>query len=244
MLLDSGAGASALDATLADALHWPRLCSATLVGAAGRGARDLRRGGEVTLGPLTVSGLPWIEVDGARLSEAIGAPVVGLLGADLLARCVIELDLRAGRARLFDPARWTAPPGATPVRFDGNVPCVEGSFAPSHRGWFRLDTGSDDTVTFHGPTVQRLGLARGREDLRTVRVRGLEGDALGDLAPLEWLELLGQRFARIPVTLLRYSRGGLAREDLAGNVGAGLLRGRRVVFALPHGRVVLGGAAH
>ncbi len=238
-LVDTGAGSSAVSPALADRLGWPTIGAATLIGAGGRTSRGLRRSGLVTVGPLEVQGLPMVEAEVSDLSLALGVPVSGVLGADILARCVLDLDFTAGRARMIDPSLWVPPPGAAPVTTDGVVPVLQARFAPGHTGRLRLDTGSNDTVTFHGPTVRRLGLATGRDDLKTVVVRGVGGEARGDRAPLDWLEVAGQRFVGLPVTFLRHSKGGLARSDLAGNLGAGLFAGRRVVLALPHRCVVI-----
>ena len=238
-LVDTGSGSSTVSADLAQRLAWPVVGHATLVGAGGRATRGLRRSGSLRVGAMEVTGLPLVEGDLSILSASLGVDLDGVLGADLLARCVLELDFPAARAWVADPDLWTAPAQATPISFDGRVPLLEASFAPGHRGTLRLDTGSDDTLTFHGPTVRRLGLAYGREDLVTVRVRGLGGEVLGDRGVHGWLETGGQRFVAFPATYLRHSTGGFAREDLAGNLGAALFARHRLVLALPHECIVV-----
>ena len=238
-LVDTGAGSSAVSPAIAQELGWPRVAEATLVGPSGRAARGLVRAGTLSIGAFEVDGLPVVEADVSALSESLGVPVSGVLGADVLARCVLELDFAAARVWGHDPARWHPPENATAVTLDGRVPLLEASFAPDHRGMLRLDTGSDDTVTFHGPTVRRLALTHRREDLVTVRVRGVGGEVLGDRGPHAWLEVGGQRFTHFPATYLRHSTGGLARADLAGNLGAALFDRRRLVLALPHECIVV-----
>jgi len=238
-LVDTGAASSAVSAGLAEELAWPALGTATVVGAGGRSAQGLRRSGTLRLGGLVVTGLPVIEADLEPLSSLLGLPIEGIVGADILARTVLELDLRSARARVIEPSHWSPPEEAVRVILDGPVPFLEARFAPDHTGLLRLDTGSDDTLIFHGPAVRRLGLTHRREDLVTVRVRGLGGEVLGDRGLHPWLEVAGQSFTRFPATYLRHSGGGLARDDVAGNLGAGLLAGHRVVLALPHECIVV-----
>ncbi|MDA1263484.1 MAG: retropepsin-like aspartic protease [Planctomycetota bacterium] len=128
-LVDSGAASSAIAPEIADALNWVPVGEATLVGAAGRANRGIRRSGQISIGGLTVSGLPLVEADEAYLSDQLGLRVRGVLGADVLARCVVELDFAAGRMWVLDPDEWRPPANAMRVTLDGSVPLIEASFA-------------------------------------------------------------------------------------------------------------------
>lgn len=238
-LIDTGAASSAVDINIAERHDWPVVGEATLVGVGGRAVAGLRRTGPLSLGAFRFEGLPMIATDMSGLTQSLGMPISGVLGSDVLARCVLDLDFRSERGRVIDPDHWAAPSEAEPVLLDGGVPILRVGFAPEHEAWMRLDTGSEDTLTFHGPVVDELGLALHRTDLRTVYIRGVGGQIMGDRGAHPWIRLAEQRYNGYPVTYLRHSRGGFSRRDLGGTVGAGLLADRQVVLALPHSAVVI-----
>ncbi|MEO2163696.1 MAG: aspartyl protease family protein, partial [bacterium] len=239
-LLDSGAGMNCIDPAFADALGLEPFGVISVVGV-GSSVRQasFRRGSQYELGPMVVQGIPWVELDLGFLESHFGVKVNGVLGHDTFARAGIEIDLDAGRVWVQDPDNWTRPSGGAPLVLDQNTPCVECSFAGGHRGWFRFDTGSDDTVTFHGPTVERLGLIEDRTDLKNVKMAGVGGVQRGKRGPLEWFELCGERFDRLPVTFLSLAPGALNDATALGNIGGGLVRGYRVSVDVPGGKLFL-----
>jgi hypothetical protein len=238
-LLDSGAGMNCLDPEFADALGFEPFGVVSVVGVGGVEQASFRRGGQYELGPMVVRGTPWLELDLGILEPLFGVEINGVLGHDTFARAGIEIDLDAGRVWVQDPDNWTRPSGGATLVLDQNAPCVECSFAGGHRGWFRFDTGSDDTVTFHGPTVERLGLIENRTDLVNVKMVGVGGVQRGKRGPLEWFELCGERFERLPVTFLFLAPGALNDATALGNIGGGLVRGYRVSVDLPGGKLFL-----
>jgi hypothetical protein len=238
-LLDSGAGMNCLDPEFADTLGFEPFGVVSVIGVGGVKQASFRRGQQYELGPMVVSGTPWLELDLGILEPLFGVEINGVLGHDTFARAGIEIDLDAGRVWVQNPDTWIRPEGGTPLILDQKTPCVECSFVGGHQGWFRFDTGSDDTVTFHGPTVQRLGLMKNRTDLVSVKMAGVGGVRRGKRGPLGWFELDGKRFRRLPVTFLSLARGALNDSMALGNIGGGLLRGYRVSVDLPGGKLFL-----
>ena len=238
-LLDSGAGMNCIDPVFADAVGFERFGVVSVVGVGGVEQASFRRGGQYELGPMVVRGTPWLELEMGFLEPLFGVEINGVLGHDTFARAGIEIDLDAGSVWVQDPDNWTRPSGGAPLVLDQNTPCVECSFVGGHRGWFRFDTGSDDTVTFHGPTVERLGLTENRTDLARVKMAGVGGVLRGLRGPLGWFELCGERFERLPVTFLSLAEGALNDATALGNIGGGLVRGYRVSVDLPGGKLFL-----
>jgi hypothetical protein len=237
-LLDTGTGMNCVDTLIADALGWPALGDVSVIGAAGAAEGAFRRGGALRLGPLRTDGQPWLAADLAPLAEGVGAPLAGLLGYDLFARAVVVLDLAGGVLELHDPATFELEGGAwQELTFDGTAPCARARFVDGPARWFRLDTGSADTVTFHAPTVRAFGLTNGRLDLRHVRLVGLGGELAGWRGALPWFELGGVRFERPEVTFAAPGAGAFERALPAGNIGAGLLGSFRVVLDYTRSRV-------
>lgn len=235
-LLDSGAGANAVDPQVADALGWKRMSSVAVVAGGGVRRGTYRRGGSLELGPMSVAGLTWIEQDPAPLSETLGEQVAGVLGYDLFARAVVVVDWAKRSVELHDPDRWSSPGAYVPVVLDGRIPCVLGRF-PRASGWFGLDTGSNDTLAFNAPTVARHGLVGDREELEPITAQTLGGPVQGLRGSIRWFEVGGSRLRDVPVTLVEAAPAAYGAASPDGYLGLGLLGSFRVVFDLPHERV-------
>ncbi len=238
-LLDSGAGMNCITPELADELGLKAFGEISVVGVGGVERSRFRSGGQFELGPMVVKGLPWLEIDLAELQPIFGVQVRGVMGLDVFARSVVEIDRTAERVWVRDPSLFVPPGPASPMVLDMNAPCVECTFSGGHRGWFRLDTGSDDTVTFHGPTVGRLGLTDGRRDLVRVHLAGVGGRLSGLRGPLSWFEICGQRFERPNVTYMNSAPGALNDPNTLGNIGGGLFSGYRLTIDVPHSSIFL-----
>ncbi|GEM_PF-1446804 len=238
-LLDSGAGMNCIDPGFADTLGLDPFGVVSVVGVGGVERSSFRRGNEYQLGPMTVRGTPWLELDLGMLEPLFGVEIHGVLGHETFSRAGIEIDLNPGRIWVQDPTNWTRPASGTKLVLDRNMPCVECSFAGDHSGWFRFDTGSDDTVTFHGPTVERYGLTEDRDDLIAVQMAGVGGTQMGQRGPIEWFELCGERFEQVPVTFLPLAAGVLNDAATLGNIGGSLVRGYRVSLDIPGGKLFL-----
>jgi len=129
----------------------------------GKEAAAFRQGRLFELGPLRFENPMYVELDLSFLAGIFDEEIVGIVGYDVFARSVVELDPATGEASLHDPATYTLKGGEwRELLLDGRVPAVQASFE-GHTGLFRLDTGANGTVTFHGPTVARLDLLAGRE---------------------------------------------------------------------------------
>ena len=70
---------------------------------------SLVKAGTITIGPMTVRE-PVIVVGDLNL-QALGEPVVGVIGFPLVARCVLEFDPEGTALRVFKPGPHTLPAG-------------------------------------------------------------------------------------------------------------------------------------
>lgn len=237
-LVDTGFGAHALTRAAAEALGLPVDGSAHLAGAGGAAASSWCSAGELELGPMRVAAPRF-----ALLEEAPAEDTVGILGAPLFERAVVVLDDRSGSVSLFEPRAFRGDGLEwSPVARDGSAACVRGRVRGS-RGWstaqwLRLDTGSDDTLTVARWAVPVLGIEPDRTRLRPASLVGLFGRAEGWRTEVGGLEFAGASAEGADVFLLRdETEGPLSDPWIAGNLGAGALRGRRMVLDLPRERV-------
>ena len=235
-VLDSGAGALCLDPDAAELLGLERLGRVSVVGAGGALPGAYRTGATLELGPLVIRGAPWVELELDGLEPLLDAELAGILGFDLFMRAVVVVDAEAERVELHAREGYELPSGVwRELRLDDRMPCVEVAFEGDRTGWFRIDTGSDDTVVFHGPAVARLGLLEDRGAER-VRVGGIGGASDAHRGELAWLELGGRRFEDLPVTFHGEAAGALRSAHTAGLIGLGLLRHFVVVLDCAGGR--------
>ena len=236
-ILDSGAGAMVIDQKTADRLGMPALGEILAIGVAGSTKARFRRGRTFELGPLTITDTRYLELDLAFLTQAFGVPVGGICGRDFFARSAVEIDIANESVSVHDPARFRLA-GAEwqELFFSGRNPAVRARFEGGHEGLFRLDTGSDQTVSLHGPAVERHKLLAGRET-RESRSGGVGGVAASRTGRLAWFELAGRRFENPEVEFAGAGPGAFSDVYTAGNIGAGFLRAFRIVFDYGNKRV-------
>jgi hypothetical protein len=247
LLFDSGFGASAIDRTLASALGWEDLGSAALDGVGSRVESRWRRSGTLSVGPLTVERLEVVELDTQHASKAAGFQVDGVLGADVLARATFELDPASGELLVHDPSDFNGRSDRReldwrPIALDGTALCIEGRIGDSEPLWFRLDSGSNDTLSVAPWAVAKLELAPTIVDLQSVFLVGPFGHIRGWRGELADVELAGARISRLPATFLDPASGEAGLLDdrwIAGNLGLAALRSHRVFLDLPRRRIAL-----
>ena len=236
-ILDSGAGAMVIDLKTADKLGMPALGEIVAVGVAGSTKARFRRGRTFELGPLTIADTRYLELDLAFLTQVFGVPVGGICGRDFFARSAVEIDIANESVAVHDPSRFRLEGAAwQELFFSGRNPAVRARFEGGHEGIFRLDTGSDQTVSLHGPAVERLKLLDGRET-RESRSGGVGGVAASRTGRLAWFELAGQRFENPEVEFAGAGPGAFSDVYTTGNIGAGFLRAFRIVFDYGNKRV-------
>jgi hypothetical protein len=157
-LLDTGAGASILDARLASAAGVKLGDPLHLVG--GGGAADARRAENVRLtlagGAIDAEVDPTV-ADLTRIDRGMRLHLDGILGDDVLRRYVVTLDYRGGTVR-FDPPQAVTPP-ADAARMGGLIaPYVAAHVQQAGRGadaQFQIDTGSNTAIELWAPFARQ-----------------------------------------------------------------------------------------
>jgi hypothetical protein len=173
------------------------------------------------------------------LSRHAQVEIAGIIGYDVLARAVVELELERSRIALFDPATFELP-GASwqEVAIAGAHPYVKGSFE-GHAGWFRLDSGAPQVaVVLNVPTIERFQLLEGRtvQNERATLPGGEMDIALGPVADVI---IGGHRFEQLTALFPLESGGAFDDPYTLGNLGQECLKPFRVVFDYRHRRIAL-----
>jgi predicted aspartyl protease len=237
-ILDTGAGALCLAPEVGEKLGLAVLGSVTADGVGGNVPAPLRRGGELVVGPATLSQPTWVELDLKFLEPHFGVPVAGILGYDFFARAVVAVDYATPRVEVYAPGAYPLPQGEEWERLvlDNRLPCVEATFEGDRSGIFRIDTGATGTVTFNAGAVERLGLLVGRET-KPVQVGGVGGTRTIRAGELAWFELAGHRRSPLEAAFEPEPGPQDLSAHVAGTLGGGLLTPFTLVLDLPARRI-------
>lgn len=237
-IFDTGAGSNVLSTAAAEALSIERTGRVTAQGVGGAVETGFYRVGELTLGPVTLADQAFVGIDLSFLKPYFGVDVAGIVGYDLLARCVVEFDAVAPAIAIHDPQRYQAPDGTEWERLmlPGRIPAAVARFE-GHEQPFRLDTGAaGDTVAFHAPAVEEFDLLAGRRT--TPGVAGGVGGTVevreGEVASFT---LGGRTFENLRARFATEGKGALADPYTAGNIGGLVLGNFKIVFDYPHRRI-------
>ncbi|MBN8734168.1 MAG: PDZ domain-containing protein, partial [Acidobacteria bacterium] len=217
----------------------------------GRGRAAEVRGAKLRVGELEVPFTPAAALDLDGVAARRGEDLDGLLGAPLLRRYVVEVDLEAAVLKIHDPARWRYGGGGEElaVRVDAmGTPHVRVGFGmpggEALEGEFKVDSAaSSATLMFAQPFTARHGL------LDKLRAAGapLLADELGGVGGTSrmWYTRLAEArvgrtaFERPWAGVIEAKGGTLAAEGIAGIIGGGLMHRYKVIYDCPRGRIYL-----
>ncbi len=224
-------------------------------GAQGAGDGRVRSaevlGAKLRLGDLELPFAPAAALDLDGVAARRGEDLDGLLGAPLLRRYVVEVDLDAAVLKIYDPARWTyrGTGEQLPVRVDSNgTPHLRVRFRTPRgealEGEFKVDSAaSSATLMFAAPFAALHGL------LDRLRAAGapLLPDELGGVGGTSrmWYTRLAEvhvgktAFERPWAGLIEAKGGTLAAPEIAGIIGGGLLHRYKVIYDCPRNRIFL-----
>ena len=90
--IDQPAGSMVIDPKVADQLGLPKLGEVLTVGIGGKATASFRQGKRFELGPLKLRNPVYIELDLSFLEPIFGRKIGGVVGYDVLARCVAEVE--------------------------------------------------------------------------------------------------------------------------------------------------------
>lgn len=240
-MVDTAASVSCIDASVATELDWASFGAAEVRGVGGVSDGTWRRSGSIEIDGWLTEGWPFVELDLGAWAALEEEPVVGLLGAQLFEGRVVVMDPRQGRLELWDaadPALTNWPWQACQLEF--GAPCIYATYSLNGGGWFRLDTGSDDTISLHYQSVVASGVMNDRAGFMTLpkaRLNGIGGSAVVRRGELDWIQFGDERVSKIPTSFMQERAGPLANRNLAGTLGAGLLSHFRVAYDVSARRV-------
>jgi len=160
-VLDSGAARMVIDRRVADELGLRRVGSGRIGGAGAGGIPvDYVRDVTLALAGMTSSGHELATADLRPLEATVGRRVDGVLGYEVFARLVVEIDYPAGEVTLRAPERYAyrGPGVELPLDVERHWSFVRGAIVLDDgsvvEDRFLVDSGSSDTVDH--PVVMQL----------------------------------------------------------------------------------------
>jgi hypothetical protein len=245
MILDTGATMSVLSAPVVERLGVVPAGTGAGAGVGGLDEVHVLRVDSLGVGGLDLGGVTMAAIDLSGFAGHFGREWGGILGYELFARTVVELDYADSVLTLYDPAAYAAPepePGlieVLPLVLGEGIPAVEAEF-DGVRGSFALDLGNLNYTTLHRPAVEEHGLEERYPDWRPQLVSGFGGADFHRLVKLGELRLGSVSVPEPLAVLAGETQGALARSRELGNIGQDVLRRfRRVTLDYTGGRLVL-----
>ena len=236
-LLDTGYGMTMLRADHAASLGLQRRGSMTIVGIAGEAEADVFEGAAFEVGGKT-----WKPRRVAALATGEGRSRRrdGILGSAFFRSFVVEIDPKAKKLTLTDPAQfnYSGPGEVVPLRFQGSTPIVSALVVLTNgtevKTDFEIDTGCTGGLCIGKHFVEAHELVPiGRESER----RGVGGGARTRSGHVPGLRL-GKLTIDKPSADF-FLEGSPADPPLAGHIGADVLNEFRVIFDYSRKQMIL-----
>lgn len=230
-VFDTGAGTNCISTSVAEALPEGPFGEILAKGVGGTVPARFWRANELRVGPLTLERPLFMDLELDFLSAAFGVEVAGILGYELISRCVVEFDQRTPTIRLFDPELYELgdEDGWQELLLYARHPNVHASFE-GRSGVFKIDTGAArDTVTFHAPIVRELGLLEGRSTVEA-GAGGVGGQVPVRVGEIESFTLGGHPFGPIQAQFATSDEGAFGDPFVWGNLGGRLFDPFLMVF--------------
>jgi PDZ domain/Aspartyl protease len=248
-ILDTGADASGIGQSRAKELGLQFKGALEATGTGGSSQMGLAKNLAFDLPGVAVPTRVVAIVPLDALAPALGRPLDGVLGYDVLSRFVVRIDYARKTVTLYAPGKFHGPGhGATlPITFAGNTPSVRAKILLPGREPIEtsltIDTGSGG-FDLSAPFVRAHHVLASVGKTISSLTWGVGGKAErveGRIAGLEF----GPYTLRQPVTgFSRATRGSFASADLGGNIGGSILSRFTVTLDYPHQRLYLEPNSH
>lgn len=236
--LDCGANCNTVDATLARSHGMEVLGKGITMGVGGAIDHNYFQANQITVGPLVVTNPVFVSGNHGYDSGSNGDKLGGILGFDLLSRCLLEIDISDQSVKIYDPAKYENMDIAWhELIFVNGLPLIMCSLSTGHQGVFMLDTGFSGSVLLNTAFVRKHNLLAGRELNKTYMV-GAGGGFTAFQSHIDWFEIGGNRIQEPEIVFADSEEGFSSHKLTAGLVGRGiLLQFKTLVFDYPNKRI-------
>jgi hypothetical protein len=240
LLLDSGAGITALDASFAKQAGIKAVGSVGVMGVGGSSTMQLAPNLQVKFGGLTLSPITAGLIDLSEVVAEMGRPLPLILGKEVLNELVVDIDFQRRKIAFRDPNGFSGPPGAVRLALgrhgdNRTVPVsVEGA-APVP---FDFDLGNGSPLIVYGAYRDSAHLLDGKPQSLTL-TSGVGGAKPDKVATVGSITLGGVQLASVPAAFPDAGNDAVSSDRAGGNIGLPVFRRFRLVMDYPHNAIWL-----
>ncbi|MCP3979107.1 MAG: hypothetical protein GY716_07215 [bacterium] len=249
LILDTGMpamGAAVFDSKRVRGLKLP-MASAMQAAVGGAGGNGKRLTASVLMGQTL--GIGDLVIQGAQLVvipeiDELGEYHQGVIGRELFAKYVVELNYDEKKLTLHDRKKFQAPAGATelPVTFKKFVPyatasatMLDGTVVPLE---IVVDIGASHALSLNFDSDDRIRVPEGA--VETALGRGVSGEVLGHVGRVKSFTLAGRQFDNLVVSFPESDhQNPRGVKSLDGNLGNGILSRFNIIFDYTNRRLLL-----
>jgi predicted aspartyl protease len=235
-MIDTGAGITVLDSQFAARLGIPIQSGFNVAGITANSKGAFADNVTVNVGDLILTGVRAGVLDLQPMSARIDRPIDLVLGRDLFANTLADIDIKNQRINFLDPNAPVELPRTKPInlqqssRGTPHIPLTIGSGQPIDAGF---DIGYNGTLLLSPVYVDQIGLLRGKRT-STVASRGVEGVGVSRVATVDTLILADVKISNVPIEVpLSWNR------SMPAIVGFEILSRFNIVTDYPHDRIWL-----
>ena len=244
-ILDTGASSVVLDNRRAAELGLDTVASDDA--QTGGGAVKAGEAEDVTIhvGRAELAGITVATIDLRPLDGALGMRIDGILGYEIFAKYVIEIDYAAQHVRLHDPSRYRdAGRNAVPMTLEERLPVIRVDLARAAGGTaeakVELDTGLTAGLMLTRTFVESNRIVDPVQPrLRITTGALLPGKVSAEVVRLAAVRVGSFHLERIVANITPTSEEAGVSGNTVGLLGAELLRRFTVVIDYPHSRLLL-----
>jgi hypothetical protein len=210
-------------------------------GGTGTMSAGMTRVSRVDIGAASITDTSFMSLPLDSMENTEGMKMPGMIGFETFRRFVTRIDYGNKTITLINPKDFDPKSAGTavPIVFDGNDVEIEGTYE-GIPGKFIIDTGARQTLMLNSPFVAK-------HDLHSASVKGEEavtgwgvGGPTTAFVMHGGLLKIGAVDVQGPLVLLTTDKGGSNADDnLAGNIGGGILKRFVVTFDYEHNTMFL-----
>jgi len=242
-LLDTGAGASLIDARRARTLGLKSEGKAATSGRGGYSEISFTKGVSFTLRGVRLLNQTVVSIPFNNIAGHFRRNFGGILGYDFISRFVVEIDYVNQTITLYDPQGYNYKGSGhrVPITLDG-TPFVKGEVQVNGRepvqGRFMIDTGFDGATTLYGPFIKAHNLLRSNGKTIGITRAGVT-QSKGVKSRIERFTFGGFSFRNVITNFLLGEKGTEADTDIAGLIGNEVLREFKVILDYSRQEMIL-----
>ncbi len=239
-ILDTGAGATGLDARRLAETNAPELGNFTVASLMGYIRSPLRRVDRINVGPATLESHVVFEMDFSPFDQVFGERIDGIIGYDLFSRCVARISVSEPSVTLQSSQELAGDNDSDwrTLSMNSRIPLIYGQVDGQDGGRYRMDIGAAGgpfgNVIIHEPFARTLP-GYDDNDAEVVAMPPHEFR----MHTIERFTFGGKSFSSVDVALATKDLSPFNDPHTQGNIGAALLASFVLVLDYPNQRYQL-----